>query len=249
MKQKVFAYLLFFLACLSVFALFFFYFTQQKEKEKILQEKIRFFQLRNQSLQSSFNNANTTSETATQASENNEIAFLNDTPILLEKNQTSLVSFSQVEKFLKERNAHARFLENAKTFWDTSLSVGVEPAVTIAQIALETNFMHFTGTVIPEYFNTSGLKRHDVVSDESLEAHAKFSSWEEGVLAQVEHLALYAGKDGYPLAADKVTDTRHFPYLYGSATTVLALGAKWAPSAAYGERLMQLIHEMRTKMP
>lgn len=257
MKQKIFAFLLFFLACLSVSALFFFYLTQQKQKEMLLQEQERFFQLRNQSLQSSLNKENTSTEsvletptkTSTQASETEEMVFLNDTAILLESGQETLVNFAQIEKFLKARDTHPRFLENAKTFWDTSLSVGVEPAVTFAQIALETNFMHFTGTVIPEYFNTSGLKKHEVVSDESLEAHAQFSSWEEGVLAQVEHLALYAGKKGYPLPKEKVTDTRHFPYLHGTATTVLALGKKWAPSAAYGERLMQLIHEMRTKMP
>lgn len=169
---------------------------------------------------------------------------LNNLNILLEKGTNSVITLEQAKAFLTQRKAHARFFEHLELFFNTSLDLGVEPAVTLAQIALETNFMHYTGTVIPEYHNTSGLKRHDVQNEEHLEAHAQFSSWKEGVTAQIEHLALYAGKEGYPLPENTVSDTRHFKFLFGTAPDVLSLGAKWAPRSDYGKRLMDLINEM-----
>lgn len=254
------SFILFVVACLFVSYLFWFFnqnlsqdFAQYAHQEKKLNFKyLSLYQLTHgkTSIFEHIENTESTTSPSTQASETTketqaeEHTTLQNLPILLENSQKSIVTLEQIKAFLKAKSAHERFLENADLFWQTSLEIGVEPAVTFAQIALETNFMHYTGTVIPEYHNTSGLKRTDVSEDESLEAHAQFSSWAEGVKAQVEHLALYAGKEGYPLAKDQATDTRHFPYLYKTAPDVLALGKKWAPSAAYGERLMDLINEM-----
>ena len=54
----------------------------------------------------------------------------------------------------------------------------------------------------------------------------------------MDHLALYAGAKGYP--KDKTYDPRHFATNKGVATTVNALGTKWAPSPTYGEEINQL---------
>ncbi len=68
-------------------------------------------------------------------------------------------------------------------------------------------------------------------------AHKRFSSWEEGITACVDHLALYAGAPGYP--RPDTPDPRHFSSLRGVAPTVEALGGRWAPSPDYGVSIVR----------
>ena len=61
-------------------------------------------------------------------------------------------------------------------------------------------------------------KRQPEDSDDFIaEAHKRFDSWEDGISAHVDHLALYAGAAGYP--KEGTLDPRHFESLFGRCPT------------------------------
>ena len=65
-----------------------------------------------------------------------------------------------------------------------------------------------------EFNNPYGIKEFKYDDEGVLtEEYTKFNSWEEGVEAHLDHLALYFGAEGYPKEDSK--DSRHFYYLYG----------------------------------
>ena len=120
--------------------------------------------------------------------------------------------------------------------YDISIKYGVDPVVTIAQIALETGYCRFGGKVSPSHHNTCGLKAKDGKTFNT------FKSWEEGIEAHVQHLALYAGAKS--LAGKKIVDPRHFNELKGIAKTVNNLSLKWATNSDYGKKLNDLCKEI-----
>ncbi len=164
---------------------------------------------------------------------------------------------AQARAWATSKGAAAWFIEQIPTFWSVSITAGVDPVVTYVQSALETGYGNFTGVVTSDHHNTCGLKTKVGGGDYDKEAHAKFDSWRTGISAQVDHLALYAGQVGYPktqhssinsavitYAAGYTSDPRHFTWIKGTAKTVKELGAKWAPSSSYGERLESLMREL-----
>lgn len=120
--------------------------------------------------------------------------------------------------------------------YNISVKYGIDPVVTIAQIALETGYCRYGGKVPSTYYNTCGLKTKDGKS-----FHA-FKSWEEGIEAHVQHLALYA--DAKSLAGKTIVDPRHFKELRGTAKTLNALSLKWATNSDYGKKLNTLCKEI-----
>jgi hypothetical protein len=64
----------------------------------------------------------------------------------------------------------------------------------------------------------------------------------DGISAQLDYLALYAGADGYPKI--NTSDPRHFGYLFGTAKNVEALGGKWAGSMTYGSDIVRMMNEI-----
>ncbi|SJU02468.1 Uncharacterised protein [Clostridioides difficile] len=58
------------------------------------------------------------------------------------------------------------------------------------------------------YNNPCGMKTSQGGSDTDPNAHQRFNSWDEGVQAHLDHLALYAGAKGYP--KEGTYDPRHF---------------------------------------
>ena len=154
----------------------------------------------------------------------------------------------QMEAWAKTNKAHDKFVELAQVYYDISNKVGVNPLVTYAQSAKETGFFKFGGVIDITYNNPCGLKISAGGGNYDPSAHKRFRSWEEGIQAQVDHLALYAGISGYPKAG--TPDPRHFPYLKGTAPTVESLGGKWAPSATYGNSILTAIKAIeRTPKP
>jgi N-acetylmuramoyl-L-alanine amidase len=164
---------------------------------------------------------------------------------------------AQAQAWATSKGAAAWFIEQIPTFWSVSITAGVDPVVTYVQSALETGYGNFTGVVTSDHHNTCGLKTKVGGGDYDKEAHAKFDSWRTGITAQVDHLALYAGQVGYPktqhssinsavitYAIGYTSDPRHFSWIKGTAKTVKELGAKWAPSSSYGERLETLMREL-----
>lgn len=120
-------------------------------------------------------------------------------------------------------------------YWDFAPSFGVRPDVAFVQACKETGFGKYGRAVTPAHHNYCGLKVRQPGADDAAASHAVFHTPEVGVIAHIEHLALYAGAMGFP-RTDPV-DPRHFASLYGTATNVKALSGKWAPSKTYGDEI------------
>ncbi len=152
-------------------------------------------------------------------------------------------SVHAMQAFAKSRNAAPIFVKLAPKFFTLATKAGVDPLVAYCQAALETNFMHFTGVVTADHHNPCGLKTTVGGGDKEKAAHTVFPDWDTGIRAQVEHLALYAGAEGYPLEPAQTADPRHFAYLRGKAPMVEDLGRRWAPAANYGQLIRGLMEQ------
>ncbi|MBW6410774.1 N-acetylmuramoyl-L-alanine amidase [Clostridium weizhouense] len=146
------------------------------------------------------------------------------------------ITANQAKKWAKTKGASEEFLELADLYWKYSQKCGnVNPAIAYVQAGKETAFGNFGGVLDANYHNPCGMKTSQGGGDKDKNAHKKFDSWDEGVQAHLDHLALYAGADGYP--KQNTYDPRHFISIKGKAKTVNSLGGKWAPSLTYGEEV------------
>lgn len=145
----------------------------------------------------------------------------------------------KMKDWARSKGAHEEFIRQAQTFYDVSVRYGIDPAVTYAQSAKETNYFKFTGVLTIDYKNPCGMKTSSGGGDYDKTAHQKFSTWEEGITAQVHHLALYAGHKDFPKADSP--DPRHFPFIYNTVSCVEELGGKWAPSKTYGSEIVNMM--------
>lgn len=131
-------------------------------------------------------------------------------------------------------------------------------AIAYVQAAKETGYGQFGGVLTEEYYNPCGLKNPIGGNDYDPNAHKKFDNWDQGVIAHLDHLALYAGSAGYPkaiyvdrykdaaLGENETYDPRHstgwYPSLYGTAPTINSLGGnqKWNSNIIYGVDLFRM---------
>lgn len=146
---------------------------------------------------------------------------------------------AQAQAWAKSKNAATWFIDQAPTYWEIAGKYGVNPAGVYAQSAIETGYGRFGGVIDETYFNPCGLKRTEGGGNYDPGAHMRFSGWKEGIIAQVHHLLLYAGKPQNP-----TPDPRHFAWLSGKAKTWQALGGNWAPSKQYGDKIVGLMREI-----
>lgn len=160
------------------------------------------------------------------------------TPIISEPTATIL----QMQEWARGKNAHQKFIDLAPVFYNISVQAGVNPVVTYCQSAKETGYFRFGGVLDITFNNPCGMKTTSGGNDKDPNAHQRFKSWEEGIKAQVDHLALYAGAPGYPKS--DTPDPRHFNFIKGTAKTVEELGGKWAPSATYGTDIVKMVKEV-----
>lgn len=169
-------------------------------------------------------------------------------PNLDEQDDIQIISSTIVPKgvakeWAKQRGATNEFIKLADLYWKLSAENGdVNPALAYVQSAKETNFGRFTGVLDASYRNPCGLKTTQGGGDKEPSAHKRFETWEEGVTAHLDHLALYAGAEAYP--KEETPDPRHFSTIYGKAMTAVELGGKWAPDATYGEEIMTLYNDL-----
>ncbi|MBW6410326.1 N-acetylmuramoyl-L-alanine amidase [Clostridium weizhouense] len=162
-------------------------------------------------------------------------AITNDVDIISE----SEVTVKQAKKWAKSRGATETFIDLANLYFKYSEDCGdVNPSIAYVQAAKETNFGKFTGVLDESFYNPCGLKTAKSGSDYDKNAHKIFDSWDDGVQAHMDHLALYAGANGYPKS--NTYDPRHFITIKGKATTVKGLNEKWCPSTTYGDELYSL---------
>ena len=155
---------------------------------------------------------------------------------------------SQAEAWAKSKKATDTFVSLAALYWRLSLSRGgVNPAVAFCQAAVETGYGKFGGVIDESYHNPCGMKTKTGGDNNDKNAHQRFTSWEEGVTAHLDHLALYAGAEGYPRA--DTPDPRHFPSLKGTSATVEGLSGVWATSKTYAENIETLLKGVIASAP
>jgi hypothetical protein len=171
------------------------------------------------------------------------------TPIISDPSAT----VEQAKEWARMNRAPQEFIDLAPAYWEIAQErAGVDPALAYVQFGHETGFLYRDGKSMAgldaSYHNPCGLKITTGGSDTDRNAHKRFANWGEGITAHIDHLALYAGGDGYPRS--ETPDPRHFPFITGTAKTVEALGGKWAPSKSYGSKLVSMLKELReTKAP
>lgn len=153
--------------------------------------------------------------------------------------------------FAAARGAVAWWADLIPIYWDLAPRIGVRADVAFAQACKETGFGKFGRAVTPAHHNPCGLKVPDPAgkADNDPAAHQTFPTWQVGIRAHLEHLALYAGAPGYPLTYSKTSpttwigatvDPRHFNFLRGrSGDSVEGLGGSWAPDPNYGVSIVR----------
>ncbi|HCQ5550364.1 TPA: cell wall-binding repeat-containing protein [Clostridioides difficile] len=177
------------------------------------------------------------------AQNNGDSSTKGDSPM---KNETSILgqptaSLEACLKWAKSKKANDLFIELIPILYDTAVQEGVNPVLVVAQSAKETGFCNFGGVLDASFKNPCGLKTSVGGSDTDKNAHSRFDTWEEGILAQIQHLCLYAGQDGYPLS--NPVDPRHEKSLFGKAKTVESLSNNWA-GGQYGQDLVRMMGEI-----
>lgn len=172
-------------------------------------------------------------------------AFLPSTKVLAETvSDINIISdtnvtVAQAKSWAKSKGATETFISLADLYFKYAEKCGnVNPGVAYVQAAKETGYGKFGGVLDESYHNPCGMKTSSGGGDYDKEAHQRFNSWDEGVQAHLDHLALYAGAEGYP--KKDTYDPRHFVTIKGKAPTVNSLGGKWAPSITYGEEINSL---------
>lgn len=160
------------------------------------------------------------------------------TPIM----SASTATVGQATAWARALGATQAFIGLADIFWKEATTRGVNPVVAYCQSAIETGYGKFGGVLDASYNNPCGMKTTAGGSDTDKNAHQRFPSWEVGIAAQVDHLALYAGAAGYPKSDSP--DPRHFPYIAGKCKTVEALGGCWAPSPTYGTNIVTMMKKL-----
>ncbi|UFJ40105.1 N-acetylmuramoyl-L-alanine amidase [Brevibacillus humidisoli] len=141
----------------------------------------------------------------------------------------------QAQEWARNRGASQAFIDVAPIYWRLGAEMGIRAEVAYAQAAKETAFGRFGGVVTRDHHNWCGLKTTQGGANSDPYAHAKFPDDETGVLAHLQHLALYAGVE----VTGKIVDPRHFSSIEGTAPTVEELGGKWAPAADYGQSIVK----------
>lgn len=150
-------------------------------------------------------------------------------------------SKEQLSIWVRTKNPNPLAIELLDLYWTIALEYGVNPIVVYCQSMKETGYLKFGGVLDETFKNPCGLKIPQGGACDNPNAHKRFNSWTLGITAQCEHLALYAGKEQYPLK--EPLDPRHFSYLHGKCKTVESLSNNWAGSN-YGESIVKMCDEV-----
>ena len=172
---------------------------------------------------------------------------------------TTKITYQQLETWVKSvKTANPLLLKNLPIMWRVSTERGILPEVFVAQVVVETGYLNFGGVIDASFHNTCGLKITKGGGDKVANAHMRFNSWEDGLTAHADHLALYAGAKGFPRYSPDTKgyensncksngttkDPRHFTYLYGKCKTVEGLSGTWATNKSYAQSLLSIINKI-----
>ena len=107
-------------------------------------------------------------------------------------------SLETIEAWARSKNATETFVGLAKLYKQYAKSRGgVNWVLVYVQAAKETGYGKFGGVLDESYHNPCGLKNPSGGDDDDANAHKRFDNWEQGVIAHLDHLALYAAAEGY----------------------------------------------------
>lgn len=148
----------------------------------------------------------------------------------------------QAMQWAKDKGATEKFIALAKIYWKFKGAEygGVNPVIAYAQAALESNYGKYNNNIDESFKNPCVLRKKDYSED----SYEKFDSWEKGVIAHIDHLALYGGANGYPKV--ETPDSRHFSFLLGRAKNILDLSGNWSPMKTYGKDILKYVEEINS---
>lgn len=149
------------------------------------------------------------------------------------------------------KSAHARFINDiipallhaSEQLQDANSGRGIDVAAVIAQAAKETGWGRFNGVLTPAFHNTAGIKTASGGSDTDPAAHERFTSWQEGARAHLNHLAAYVGLTPVGTPHGRYHVVMRLTWA-GTVRTVEELGARWAPSSTYGQEIATLAAQL-----
>lgn len=136
---------------------------------------------------------------------------------------------SQCVQWLKDKNAEKELIDLVPFIFKESVIANVDPTLVIAQTSLETNY--FKSEVCKTYKNTAGIK-----SRYNSSIYAKYESYEEGLKAQIAHLALYSG--------NPQSWYYYKPWVDGIVTKIEELSGVWAEDENYSKKILQMMNEI-----
>lgn len=119
-------------------------------------------------------------------------------------------------------------------------AAGLDPLLAIAQMIHETGNLTSRWSQIPRR-NPAGIGVTGAAN-----VGLTFDSWEDAVRAHVGRLLAYAlkqgtGTPGQQLLVDRALALRKLPVAYrGSAPVLRGLNTRWAPSATYSDRIVEI---------
>ncbi|MGL4876213.1 MAG: glucosaminidase domain-containing protein [Clostridium sp.] len=154
------------------------------------------------------------------------------------------IKVQHMQEWARSKKATETFISLAPKYVElASKHGGVNPVLAYVQSGIETGFGKFGGIIDESYNNPCGMKTKEGGDDKDPNAHQRFSNWNEGIAAHLDHLALYAGGEGYP--RKETFDPRHFGFIFGKAKTAKGLSGVWATDTSYGDKIIKLYNEIK----
>lgn len=145
-------------------------------------------------------------------------------------------------EFVRQHNPDFS-LEIAEAYYEIGSRYGIRGDVALCQAIIETGWFKFCdGTAVTsEQYNFCGLG----VTRLGVKGNA-FSSIQEGVTAQIQHLYAYATRSKLP-DGETLVDSRFTLVSRGSAPTWEGLGGRWAARKSYGKDILNLYSKMSSR--
>lgn len=154
---------------------------------------------------------------------------------------TETVTVEQCEQFVAKVNPNAPKI--ASIYKKYGEKLGIRWGRAFAQMVKETDYLRFTGTVVPEQHNPAGIGTTGATVK-----GAYFRDFDEGVLAQMEHLFAYSSKQPLPADLPKV-DPRFSMVARGSAICWEDLNGRWAvPGNGYGQDICDIYAKVASEV-
>ncbi len=157
------------------------------------------------------------------------------TPIL----GTNVATVERMYQFVKSKNSSFD-REIAEQFIAVSTRYGLRGDIALCQSIIETGWFKYTGgtAVTPDDHNYCGLGVTTLG-----QKGCQFSTVEEGVTAQVQHLYAYACNKALP-AGETLVDPRFKYITRGIAPNWEDLSGRWAASTTYGSKIIAMYNDM-----